>query len=199
VAARLMGKLYQKQIFPVILLVAFDQRAHRYRHPLPTAKTLEKHAVVSVCGQRDGLIAAAIRMVHFGQMPRELARKADAVVKISAQMFQHTRPGQKLKDILQKGLEVYEAQGYGPEWRLHFQGGVTGYNTREQKATLASDFPVLENQAIAWKPSIAGVKSEDTFLVLADGNEMITETGDFPGQSILLDGSSVRVNDVLRK
>lgn len=199
IAGKLMGKLYPKNIFPVILLVAFDERAHKYRHPLPTGKKLEKHAVLSVCGQRNGLIVAATRMVHFGQLPEDMAHKLNALAEIETQLFLNTRPKQKLGEILQKGINAYETEGYGPEWRLHFQGGITGYNTREHKATLKSKDIVKENQALAWNPSISGVKAEDTFLVLPDQNEIITETTGFPYREIKLNGFAVRMTDILLK
>jgi Xaa-Pro dipeptidase len=196
-AAKLMSKLYPQAIFPVILLVAFDERAYQYRHPLPTAKRLESHAVVSVCGRRDGLIAAATRMVHFGPLPDDLAQKLDAAVKVDAQLIPNTRPGRKLGEVLQKGVNAYETSGYGNEWRSHFQGGITGYNTRELKVTLQSPEIVRENQAFAWNPSISGVKSEDTFLVLTDKNEIITATGEYPYKEIAANGFTIKRPDIL--
>ncbi|MGD9155869.1 MAG: M24 family metallopeptidase [Bacillota bacterium] len=180
IAGKVISKLYSLDIFPVVLLVAVDERALKYRHPLPTDKRLERHAVLSVCGRRNGLIVSATRVIHFGKPSEELAKRHNAVVKIDDQLIRSTRPGNKLGDILQKGLEIYKNEGYFSEWQLHFQGGVTGYNTRECKATVHSEEIIQENQVFAWNPSISGTKSEDTFLVLTNQNECITETGDFP-------------------
>jgi Xaa-Pro dipeptidase len=196
-AGKLMSKLYPKDIFPVILLVAFDERAYQYRHPLPTAKRLEHHAIVSVCGRRNGLIAAATRMIHFGRLPDDLSQKLDATVKIDAQLISNTRPGQNVCEVLQKGVNAYETSEYGEEWRLHFQGGITGYNTRELKVTLQSTAIVRESQAFCWNPSISGVKSEDTFLVLTDKNEIITETGKYPYKEIEVNGLIIKRPDIL--
>jgi Xaa-Pro dipeptidase len=180
IAGKVISKLYSLDIFPVVLLVAADERALKYRHALPTDQRLAKHAVLSVCGRRNGLIVSATRAIHFGKPSEELLKKHHAVVKIDDQLIRNTRPGSRLGEILQKGLEIYKNEGYGSEWQLHFQGGITGYNTRERKATVHSEEIIQENQAFAWNPSISGTKSEDTFLVLSDQNECITETGQFP-------------------
>jgi Xaa-Pro dipeptidase len=179
IAGKLMSRLFPKEILPVVLLVAVDERAYKYRHPIPTSKRLEKMALISVCGKKDGLIASATRALHFGEPQGELIQRHKAAVKIEAQLINSTRPGENLASILQRGVETYEKEGYKDEWKLHFQGGVTGYNTREHKATLRSIDVVHKYQAFAWNPSISGTKSEDTFLVLPDLNEIITETGEF--------------------
>ncbi len=180
IAGEITSKLYPKGILPIVILVAVDERAYKYRHPIPTFKRLDKLALISVCGKKDGLVASATRTVHFGQPPVDLIRRHKAVTKIEAKLFYHTRPGHNLADILNIGIQAYEQEGFGNEWKLHFQGGITGYNTREYKVTLRSTETVHQFQAFAWNPSISGTKSEDTFLVFPSLNEIITETGEYP-------------------
>ncbi|MCI2455386.1 M24 family metallopeptidase, partial [Listeria monocytogenes] len=55
-----------------VLLVATDDRIHQYRHPIPTDKKLQKHALVVLCAERHGLVANVTRSVYFGQLPKEL-------------------------------------------------------------------------------------------------------------------------------
>lgn len=50
---------------------------------------------------------------------------------------------------------------------------------------------VLENQAYAWNPSIAGIKSEDTILVLKDKNEIISEDTGWPLVEVDVDGKKI--------
>ncbi len=57
--------LLARGIQPTVLLVAFDERILKYRHPTPTAKHLRKHAMLVICGRRGGLIACLTRFVHF--------------------------------------------------------------------------------------------------------------------------------------
>lgn len=53
--------------------------------------------------------------------------------------------------------------------------------------------------AYAWNPSITGVKSEDTFLLTAQGREMITETGGWPQLEVVVEGETIRRPDILRR
>ncbi len=100
---------------------------------------------------------------------------------------------------LQAQLDVYEAHGYHDEWRNHTQGGPIGYGAREfGVAPLAApdrytEIAVEDGQAVAWNPTVQGAKSEDTFLVGDDGNEMITNSPTWPAVTVpLADGTLTR-------
>ena len=41
------------------IMIATDDRVFRYRHPIPTDRRLEKHAMLVVCGRKWGLIVSA--------------------------------------------------------------------------------------------------------------------------------------------
>jgi antitoxin VapB len=43
-------------------------------------------------------------------------------------------------------------------------------------------------QVYAWNPSITGIKSEDTILVAAIGNEVLTAIDSWPRLSVEVDG-----------
>lgn len=197
IAARIGTKLYEKGIVPVVLLVAVDERIDKYRHPLPTSKRLEREAMLVVCGRRDGLVVSATRMVHFGPLPDELRIKHRAVVNIDAVYINNTRPGREIKDILKEAIQTYDSYGFKEEWKKHHQGGLTGYNSRELKATPDVEERVMENQAFAWNPSITGTKSEDTIIVHRENNEIITETNDFPYIEIKIDNRVIKRPDIL--
>jgi antitoxin VapB len=126
--------------------------------------------------------------VHFGPLPAELRRKQEACARVDATFISRTRPGARVAEILQTALEAYAATGFGAEWQLHHQGGATGYQAREYLGTPTSTEVVQAGQAFAWNPSITGVKCEDTILVGATANEVLTETPAWPMLTVEADG-----------
>jgi Xaa-Pro dipeptidase len=63
--------------------------------------------------------------------------------------------------------------GLPDEWRLHHQGGTTGYGSREVIATPSTRDPIEHGQAFAWNPSVTGAKAEETFVLLPTGPEVV--------------------------
>jgi antitoxin VapB len=180
IAARLSQESGKRGILPVVNLTAVDDHIFNERHPLPTNKTLEKYAMVGLCGRKEGLVCSLTRFVHFGRLPATLRRRAEAVSQIDASFIISTRPGRTLGDIFQEGLKTYREVGYPDEWQRHHQGGVTGYEPREILALPGSPETVSGLQAFAWNPTLTGTKSEDTILVTREGSEILTEMDDWP-------------------
>jgi antitoxin VapB len=164
----------------IVNLIATDERIFSFRHPLPTDKQLERYAMLVLCGRRWGLVCSLTRFVHFGHLPDDLRRKAEAVAQIDAMFIAATRPGQTLGQIFQRATAAYAETGFPDEWHLHHQGGSAGYEPREYVATPGSTDIVTVGQAYAWNPSITGTKSEDTILVGETGNEVLTAIKDWP-------------------
>ena len=168
VAAGLAGRLVEIGADPVVLLCSGATRA-AYRHPLPTEAPLGRRAMAVVCARRDGLIANVTRWVRFGPADPAEADAEARIAEVEAAAFAATVPGARLSDVLQALRTGYETHGFGPdEWRLHHQGGATGYAGRDPRATDATDDVIVPQQAFAWNPSGPGVKVEDTVL-LEDG------------------------------
>lgn len=179
--AALLGAASQKRgAVPIVNLIATDERIFDFRHPLPTEKTLERYAMLVLCGRREGLVCSLTRLVHFGRIPADLAQKARAVAAVDAAMIEATRPGRRAADAFQAGVTAYAAQGYAGEWQKHHQGGPAGYEPREFVVTPETRETISASQVYAWNPSIAGTKSEDTILVGADGNEVLTAIEGWP-------------------
>jgi len=84
-----------------------------------------------------------------------------------------TRPGRTLADAFDDCRRFYAEAGFPDEWRLHHQGGITGYASREVIATPHTEVPIEAGQAFAWNPSITGAKAEETFVLAEDGAELI--------------------------
>ena len=176
-AGVLSAGMWSRQIEPIVLLIAFDERIFKYRHPLPTANKLKKYAMGVICGRYKGLIVSATRLVHFGLVPDETKKRVRAAAIADAAAINTTRPGNTLGFIFQEICNVYKNEGYPGEEHLHHQGGLTGYAPRENRAMPNTAETVKEYQAYAWNPSVTGAKSEDTILVLPEGNEIISHTG----------------------
>lgn len=164
----------------VVNLVGTDERIFNYRHAIPTAKELQRYAMLVLCGRKWGLICSITRLVHFGPLSDEIAAKSKAVAEIDAAMVAATRPGNTLMDVFKKTQQMYAQQGYADEWQHHHQGGLAGYESREITATPATKQPILTGQAFAWNPSIRGAKSEDTILVGEKSNEILTVIEGWP-------------------
>ena len=197
IAGLLMRRAFAVGAQPVVALVAADQRAYNYRHPIPTDRVLESHVMLVIGAARHGLGVFATRMVHFGEPPAELREKHAACCYVDACFNLETQPGANVANIFRRGVRAYEESGFADEWRLHHQGGATGYAPREYKATLSSVEAVLEDQAFAWNPSIAGTKSEDTIVATAEGPKFLSEPAGWPTLEVTYNGTTLRRPDIL--
>ena len=188
IAALLAQEAESRGVQAIVNLIATDERIFRFRHPLPTGKELDRYAMLVLCGRRWGLICSLTRLVHFGRLPGELRRKAEAVAQVDAAYIAATRPGLTLGEVLEQGMAAYEAAGFAGEWQLHHQGGPAGYEPREYLATPMSTDEVVAGQAYAWNPSITGAKSEDTILVGDEAPEVMTAIDGWPMLSAMVGG-----------
>jgi Xaa-Pro aminopeptidase len=146
------------------------------------------------------MICAITRVVHFDELPVDLKRRHDAVVRVDAEIMAATTPGAKAHDIFDKAQQAYGENGYPGEWKLHHQGGATGYMGREWIATPSCEETVMTNQPFAWNPSICGTKSEDTILATAQGVQPITgPCEDWPVVDVQVDGLTFRRPGILVK
>jgi antitoxin VapB len=191
IAARLAEAAERRGLQAIVNLIATDERIYNFRHPIPTAKVMERYAMLVLCGRRYGLVCSITRLVHFGRLPDELRRKVDAVARIDAAFINSTRPGSTLGEIFAKGQAVYAETGYPDEWRLHHQGGPAAYEARETIATPRAANLVEVGQVYAWNPSVTGTKSEDTVLVGEKENEVLTGIPGWPMLSVSAAGKEI--------
>jgi len=178
-AAELAARARARGFTTPVVLVAGDARQLVHRHPLPTEAALGRHALLAVTAEREGLHVSMTRLVSFGPPPHELAELVRAAAEVDAAYLAASRPGATLGEVFAAGAEAYAAQGFPEEWRLHHQGGLTGYRGREVFAVPGEPTPIPERAALAWNPSVTGgAKSEDTVLLTPDGLEVVTRTPD---------------------
>ena len=175
VAGSLDYHLHSAGLTPLVTLVASDERIERFRHPIPTAKTVEQYVMLVTCAAYGGLISCLTRFVSFGPVPDALEQKLGAIANIDAAINLSTRPGRSLGELFQVLQKAYDSNGHAEQWKMHHQGGPTGYANREVLGMPESMVKALGNQAFAWNPSIPGIKSEDTVLCTDAGVEVLTK------------------------
>jgi Xaa-Pro aminopeptidase len=174
-AANLAAACRRRELFSSVLLAAADERIASYRHPIPHGERIERRAMLVVSAERGGLYANVTRMVHFEEPDPELKRRQEACETILRRMREEaTRPGRTLADAFEDCRRFYAEEGFPDEWRLHHQGGLTGYTSREIIATPQTLQEIKVDQAFAWNPSITGAKAEETFILDESGSEIIT-------------------------
>jgi antitoxin VapB len=157
-----------------VLLAAADDRIASHRHALPFGATVERRAMLVVSAERGGLYANLTRFVELEEPEPELARRIVAAEEILSRMrTEATQPASTLADAFEACRGYYRDAGYPDEIRLHHQGGLTGYASRELIATPETEHRIAVGQAFAWNPSITGAKAEETFVLTESGPEVV--------------------------
>lgn len=197
IAANLSCKLLRHGIKTPVLMVAADDRIRKYRHPMPADRKVGKYALVVVGAEKHGLYASMSRMISFGEPSVEILKKQNACMEVDAEMIQSTIVGASVSNILRNGISRYAASGYPDEWKFHHQGGATGYHAREYIATFESAETVKNNQAFSWNPTIAGTKCEDTYLITEKGQEILTESCEWPVKTIDAKYGEIKRPDIM--
>ena len=200
IAGTIAGKAITRGLQAALTLVATDERIFKYRHPIPTAKQLDKYAMLVLCARQHGLICSVTRFVHFGAIPAEIQEKSAACAHVDAAFILGSEPGRPASDIFADAVNEYTKAGYADEWRFHHQGGACGYESRDYKASPVSSEVVQLNQAFAWNPSIAGVKSEDTTLVTEEGIEVLSAaSAEWPMIAVEWQGKTIERAAILQR
>lgn len=173
-AASLARGVIERGCDPIVILVAGEERGN-YRHPLPTNAALGHRAMVVLCARRAGLISNSTRWISFGPQTVAEADSESRIMFVESEMFESSRPGRPLRDVLEAARSAYPRQGFAvDEWMEHHQGGAAGYAGRDPRvAPTIADVMVL-GQPLTWNPSAPGAKVEDTVLVTEGGIEPIT-------------------------
>ena len=164
--------LWARGLHPTLTLVANERRLPIYRHATPTRERLGKRAMLVFCARGYGLYANLTRFVHFaGAAPQPASQ---ALLEIEAAGLDACRPGTPLSAVYATLDQAYRQHGFADGIRRHHQGGICGYLSREIVATPATAEPLAAHMAIAFNPSLPGIKLEDTFLIREDGLENLT-------------------------
>lgn len=173
-AAVLAAACRRRGLTATVLLAAADDRIALYRHPVPVGARIARRAMLVASAERGGLYANLTQILEFEEPDAELARRLGACEEILARMRDEaTKPGRTVAEAFADCQRFYAEAGFPDEWRLHHQGGLTGYRSRELIATPRTDYLIEPGQAFAWNPSIRGAKAEDTFVLTETGPEVV--------------------------
>jgi Xaa-Pro aminopeptidase len=176
---------WSRDLEPVVLLVAGQERIVKYRHPLPTTSPLGSRFMGVICTRRKGLIASVTRIASFAKIDDETKEWYDRLLDVERVFINESKVGAKLSDVVKKGVAEYRIQGFdSEEWTRHHQGGPTGYLPRDFPAHEKSDREITTHNALAWNPSGKGLKVEDTILTTPNGAEVLTIDPKWPTQMV---------------
>ena len=196
-AALTSAALLEDGIFPSVLLMATDDRIHKYKHAVPRNGRLEKYGMLNLCARKWGLVVSITRFIHFDALPTGLAESFQSAAQIHSELLHATRKGATGAEIYRVAERAYREAGVPEELDLHHQGGACGYSEREWIIAPGSKDVVTDPQAFAYNPSLRGAKAEDT-VVLRDGAiEFVTATPRLPVIETEVGGTVYRSAGVL--
>jgi Xaa-Pro aminopeptidase len=172
--------LLARGIEPALVLAAGERRLPLYRHPTPSAEPLGQRAMLAFCARRHGLYANLTRFVSFGPASPD----QHALMTVEATGLAAVTPGNSLSAVYHALAQAYRHAGHEEAIGEHHQGGITGYQAREIVATPSTATALEPGMALAFNPSFAGAKIEDTFLLGAAGLENLTLDPGWPATNV---------------
>ncbi|MEG2512488.1 MAG: M24 family metallopeptidase [Lachnospiraceae bacterium] len=184
VANELKNRCILQGISPDCVLVGSDERIRNYRHPMPTDKVIQNSLMVVLGGEKYGLNISLTRMVSFGEISEASQENLRKVQRIFATMQMMMREGISYSDYFKQVQDLYKKAGFPEEWKMHHQGGPTGYGCREFIAQPNCHKLIREGQAYAWNPTITGTKCEETTYLWKNKVETFTRTQHWPCKQI---------------
>ena len=197
VAALLKMRCIDKGISPDCVLVGSDERILNYRHPVPSDKKIKNSLMVVLGGEKYGLNISMTRMVYFQEIPKEIHERMQKTQYIFAAMQNMMREGLPYKEYFEEVKSLYAQAGYPDEWKMHHQGGPTGYGCREFVVTPSTEGIIKEGQAYAWNPTIQGTKCEETTYLKGGKIDILTRTEQWPCSVISTKYGDFQVADIL--
>jgi len=184
-AGSIASECWERDLEPVVLLVAGEERLTKFRHPLPTTAPLGSRFMGVICARRKGLIASVTRIASFTKIDRETQSWYERLLDVERRFINESQVGAKLSDVVRAGVAEYRNQGFdSEEWTRHHQGGPTGYLPRDFPAHEKTEREITLHNALAWNPSGKGLKVEDTILTTTTGAEVLTVDPDWPTQMV---------------
>lgn len=197
IAIRLKTSCLEKGINTHCVLVGSDDRIMKYRHPMPTDNIASECLMVVLGAERKGLYISLTRMIYYKPVPDIIKKKYEKVQYVFSLMQTMMKEGVSYSEHFDRIKEAYCDVGYEEEWKLHHQGGPTGYACREFIVKPYEKRFIKNMQAYAWNPSITGTKCEDTTLLSDDNVIVLTQTQTWPRSIVTTQYGTCSVPDIL--
>jgi Xaa-Pro aminopeptidase len=169
---------------PLVLLAGGDGRTARFRHPVPGRATWHEQLTIGVCAARDGLVTALSRTITKRPLVTAAAARWDAAAAALSALLAHTSTGTLGASLYSAAAHAYEAAGFPGEETRHHQGGAIAYRPREWVAHPECRERIVAPQAVAWNPTVAETKREETFLLDGDRLEVLTGSPEWPVRTL---------------
>lgn len=169
-AAAGAAALMRRGLEPALVLAAGERRLPLYRHPTPSKERIGSRAMLRCCARRHGLYASLARCISFGPSPAEQRE----LMAVEATGLAAVVPGNSLSAVYFALEQGYRHANRPDAIRVHHQGGITGYASREIVATPLTATELQVGMAFAFNPSFEGLTIEDTFLLGPQGLENLS-------------------------
>ncbi|OON38906.1 hypothetical protein BTJ39_16215 [Izhakiella australiensis] len=197
VEAEIAAACLSRGIRPVCTLIAADERIAAFKHPVPTRRKLVEKMLITLGAEREGLHVSLSRLVHIGEPDAALRQHIMALANIHADILHATQPQRRWSAVFGDIVQTYQQYGYPDAWRDHHQGGPAGYGCRDWIVTPETQGEIQADTAVAWNPTLSGVKSEDTFLVTRSGVRALTRSDSWPLITLQRGGKTFQLADWL--
>lgn len=155
--------------------------------------------MVVLGGEKYGLNISMTRIVYFEEIPEEIQKRYEDTQYVFANMQLMMKAGMGYQEYFARVQKLYEEVGYPDEWKMHHQGGPTGYGCREYVVTPSETRRINEGQAYAWNPTIQGTKCEETTYFSEVGVEIFTKTENWPRREVRTPYGVISVAEILKK
>lgn len=183
----------------LLVLVFGDKSRTTYRHNLPRNVKIGNRCFGSVCAKKYGLIISSTRTIEF-EKDEKFEKQYSVNMEVDAEILDATYRLNSMGQVFFEIEKTYSSHGYPDEWKLHHQGGIAAYKTREVVATPHMPFEISDGMSFAWNPTITGTKFEDTYVKTKESMILLSvdEKSDWPYKEVKVNGRSYRRTDILK-
>jgi|GEM_PF-5056262 len=193
ICAALSRDLLKNGLEPQLIIVSGRKNSLTH-HNISGNAPIGDYCMGILCVKYKGLVVSLTRLRSLKPL-KELQKKAKNVRELEAAIINKTADSQTVGDVFSFLQAEYKRRGFENKWMDLHQGGVIGYNIKEEFASPDSQTSIVDNMAFAWNISLFGVKYEDTFLKRDGRMIWITRSANPKGREVSV---RVRGNTYLR-